>query len=244
MEHVEYERMIEARIAGELSPERIDHLHDHLRSCNQCARLYERFVEAEQALCGSAAAINVLQRDRVEARLLASARPPKAWWAWSFRAQLGLAAITASLLALFLLVPPDEFASRGGGATLSSDIELRALAIEPRPEGGFAVHPASGRTLGLGDHLRLLVENEADFDFITVELVGDKRVVLLERHPIARTTEAKLGDPIAVNQAWPEGEVQIRAVFFRGENRAPSDASASDGDDWAVRTVKARVELP
>jgi hypothetical protein len=240
MEHREYERMIESHLAGALPEDRIERLHDHLRECTQCARLYERYVDAEKVLCGSPEAISVLQRDRVEARLLGNAQPRP--WLADHRLQLAFAAAATAALVLFTVIPPDEFSARGGGS-LSHEVELRALAIEPKADGGFAVHPAADRILGRGDHLRLLYQNSSDLDRITVELVGDRRVTLIEDEPIGRALEAKLGNPIPVGD-WPKGEVQIRAVFFKGENRAPAGAPASDGDGWSIRTVATRVELP
>jgi hypothetical protein len=230
--------MIEARLKGDLPAERTERLHDHLRECGQCARLYERYVAAEKMLCGSPEGVSILQRDRIEERLLGAGKPKPI----THRLQIAIACAAAAVLALFTLLPPDEFTARGG-ESLSAEVELRALAIEPQPDGGFSVHPAAERVLGPGDHLRLIYRNRSDFDRITVELVGSRRIILIQNQPIERTAEAKLGSPIPVGD-WPEGEVQIRAAFFLGENRAPSHAPASDGDGWAVRTVKARVEAP
>ena len=233
MEHREFESMIEQRLTeGGVPSER---LLEHVRECRSCARLYQRYVEAERALCGSPD-LSVLQRDRIEARLIQ--QKPKRSMVLPFALPLAAAAVAV----LFFVAPNSEFSSRGD-RTLSSSVELRALAIEPKREGGFDVNPASDRPLNRGDHLRLLYENRDDFDRVTVEIHGEgKRIVLLQDQPILRTEEAKLGDPIAVGD-WPLGEVQIRAVFFRGENRAPIDAPASDGDGWAVRTIRTRVEM-
>ena len=63
MEHAEYERMIEEQVMGELRSARVERLHEHLRECQPCARVYQRCVDAERALCGTPE-LSVLQRDR------------------------------------------------------------------------------------------------------------------------------------------------------------------------------------
>jgi hypothetical protein len=205
-----------------------------VRDCRSCARLYQRFVEAERALCGTPE-LSILQRDRIEGRLIAP-RPRR-----SLVLPIAIPVAAALVVALLFIAPSDEFSPRGERA-LSHAVELRALAVEPQSSGGFSVHPASDRTLGPGDHLRLLYQNQAGFDRVTVEIAGaDRRVVLLSDHPIERSDRAKLGEPIAVGD-WPAGEVQIRATFCRDGHIAPADARASDGDGWAIRTVRTRVE--
>jgi hypothetical protein len=125
-------------------------------------------------------------------------------------------------------MPSNEFTPRGGSAE-PSDVELRALTVEPREDGGFDVHATHERALGQGDFLRLIYKNLGDYDRVTVELVApDRRVTLLEDHPIAPADEAKLGDPIPVGD-WPAGDVELRATFYRKT-------------DSTVRTVRAQVE--
>src|SRR5688572_15929882 len=204
MEHREFERMIEQRMTeGGVPSER---LLEHVRECRSCGRLYQRHAEAERALCGSPD-LSLLQRERIEGRLIKA--KPKRSMVLPFAIPIAAAAVAL----LFFVAPADEFTPRGD-RKLSASVELRALAIEPKREGGFDVNAASDRTLNRGDHLRLIYDNRSELDRITVEITGEGgRVTLLENHPISRAEEAKLADPIAVGD-WPAGDVVIRAVFF------------------------------
>ena len=75
-EHARMEKMIEAEFTGGLPASERAALTAHLRDCEACARLYERYARAERAMTPAAPALTRSQADRVLGGLIGE--PPRA----------------------------------------------------------------------------------------------------------------------------------------------------------------------
>lgn len=212
-EHRKIERMIETEFTGGLPPEEGRRLADHLRGCDACAKVYERWSQAERAMTPSAPVLTRGQADRVASRLFAGTLPkPRRGFL-----SVGVFAATAAAAVLLVVVPStQELQPRGGVEVVDPRVSLRALRI--RRVGGDLQAAGADQGLAPGDHLRLLYTAPAGVDGARVTLTdGANRVHLLFEGRIEPAIDGKLGAPMKVDHAWAPGEIRITASFSRGE---------------------------
>lgn len=224
--HTQIEGLIHQYFAGELSAQAHSMLRNHVRDCEQCERVYERYAAADRGLhqCDGHA-LTAAALGRLEVGLFESERvpPPRSPW-WS-RAPLFAAAL-ASMIALLMLRPSntqDVLQARGGVVAPGKGVSLRVLRL--RHEGDEVIVQDLGTkdtAVTLGDEIILLYTNLAGAQSVQVILRNDEhaRVVLVPRHTLqSQVEDVRLGPPLKVDKYWPLGTMHIEAEFEDGEDR-------------------------
>jgi hypothetical protein len=206
MEHHEYREMIRRLFEKDLDRAGDQRLFAHLRECEGCEHVYQRWATAEQAFAGDR-----LASERVLQRVLEPA--PSAGPARSTVWLIGPAIVALGLvLALsFRPVAQPDFVARGGAAEVS--LAFRVLLI--RLEGGQAQVSdlVPGSAVQAGDHLRILCSSAAPLTMsaMTIDVPSGERVSLGDSVSVgAGAVEAPVGEIIEVTPAWGTGSATLR----------------------------------
>ncbi len=218
--HNRIEGLIHQHFAGKLSSEAYGTLRTHLRQCEHCERVYERYASAERGLYHTedealtAASLGRMQTALFDAPAPAAPRPP--WWA---RTPMVFAALGAVVF-LFMLRPEptqDTLQARGAAVAPAPGISFRVLRL--RSEGGKVKVQDLGTKdaqLKAGDQVILLYTNLSGAKSAQVILRSEQhaKVVLVPRHALKTEVEdARFGPPLIVDETWPMGSIQIEAQF-------------------------------
>lgn len=233
---------------GGVSPADFEAMRRHVRECESCERLYERYAQAEAALhVGSTGkATNAGQLDRVAGRLFdpapATRRGNRPVWA-------GLSAFAAATAALVIAVAVpgpeagpgprpgsgDELRSRSGSsAQVAPDLGLRVLRARADGPSVDVRDVTAVGSVRVGDRVAILVTNLANAAQVQIDLMGSDGVIetLVASQPIASDVEDERVGTLAVDDDWPSGPVVLRARF------------QLEGGKTETREVTVEVERP
>jgi hypothetical protein len=252
--HPGIEGKIERLFQGKLPDDQARELVTHLRDCQPCLRLYERFAGAEKAMFVAEGKrspdLNPYQEARVSQRLFATT-PAKPRWSPKLLWSTGLLASALSALLLVSVTnrahtPTETFGARGGGVPekKAPDVSFRALRLRQAPDGRIEVSDLASGLEGVrpGDRIKLLYTNFGKDRFAEVAALGAGGRVL----PLAGQTEVRsdaedqvFGDSIVVSTEWPSGPIRIVARF--SETPTENQAWTEEGGQL-VRSVDTHVD--
>lgn len=230
--HGKAERLIERELSGEaLKHEELETLRGHLRECDRCRRVYDRYVAAEaQLFRGPDRAATPGQLQRVERRLLGDDRDaPGASirGGWKPVAMVGAMAALAAVV-LTVRAPLDEFQPRGGARPkdVGEDFgaRFRALSVQTTPSnpGPDGVEPAF-RELNPGATIdrdvRLVFLGACSISACTVSVTartadGQEHEIRAPHAIVAAARGSRLGDVLTLPANWPAGDLSFRATFY------------------------------
>jgi hypothetical protein len=232
---------IESLFVGRLALHRIDELYTHVKGCDRCERVFNRFASAEKRLFGRPKAISPFAAERVRGRLFHRDGAPRARLP-----VLGfVSAVVASIALLAVFVPrafqaSNEFGSRGANEAnaIADDASFRALAVSLDAKGSLEVRDlASGRqTLAPSTRVKLVYSNFGAYAYASVAVIDSSgsTIVAVPPMPIDRNVvDAELGRAIAIPDDAAKGPIEIVARF----STTPGPASKDD----LVRVVKAEI---
>lgn len=253
MEHENWQVQIEDCFSGRLRGEALDALYAHLRDCDECQRVFERFSQAERALgrADGGRSLTNVERDRVRARLFKSAPPEQkssaSLWLGSF------VVMTAAIIVAVVAAPRprvdvvhEQMQPRGSGPALSHTISLRVLRVRHSDSKTAVVGLGEKESVVAGDELRFLYTNLSDFAEGALLIDGPQgRRVLTSKHTLRKAAEdAPFGKPFIVPEDWTEGVLTITAVYWpqEGEKLDPSSLNGpEDSPRRSVRVVRTRI---
>jgi len=216
-----FEAQIKLLFSRGLSPESDAKVRTHVAACDRCARLYERYAEAERALHQQDlnSALNPSMQARIEGRLF-EAEAPKQGHALP-RIAVALAAVSALAVATFsAVVPPTPDAMQPRGVHVPpprTGLVMRALRVR-RIDGQPQVQELGHGVQDLvpGDEVALMyvnIDGALTAQVILRSLEGSQRV-LLSRTAIKRTyKDERLGPVITVSEDWPQGPATLVGHF-------------------------------
>ena len=132
MNHEEFEALIRAQfIEGPLDPKQQVRLRDHLRTCEACKQVYDRYTSIEQGLEDRTTSSAQLERLKALGAPVPQRKRP-----W-----LPLVALAAGVLIVSVVIgrPPSEptgFQARSGDGTVTPTVEIyRWVDARPKPLG-------------------------------------------------------------------------------------------------------------
>lgn len=225
-------------------------MRGHVRDCETCQRVYERYAAAEAALYPRQAdrSTHADQVDRVAQRLFeretrvgSAGRERGARWA------AGTALAAAAAVAIVVAAPgsdrrdtppvgvDDGLRSRQGGvAAVAPDASLRALRVRSEKSEPQIIDLGSGAAVRPGDQVALLYTNLGELDRVAIDRVtpdgATTRVV--EMTEIRADVEDERLKTLVVTEDWAEGLHVLRARFVGAGGRE------------TVREVRLSVEAP
>ncbi len=218
-EHVAIEPLIKELFARGLRPQADAKLRAHLQRCESCARLYERYAEAERALHHQSAdtALNPSLLARIEDRLFDNEPQPQP--RYLPRIALALTAVGAlAVTTLTVMSPPTQttLQPRGEAATTTGLVfrALRVRQVDGAPqvqELGHGVHDVMP-----GDEIALLYVNlgMAHSAQVTLHTPDQEPRILVARQDILQgVQDERLGPVIKVSEDWPAGRASLKAHF-------------------------------
>jgi hypothetical protein len=242
MTHDETIGAIEQLFRGRLASGKADEVSAHVRECEACDRVYQRYAEAERALFEKTphAEFPAFAQQRVAARLfkepgVAPKRLPK------FLISTATAGALAAL-ALVLFIPRGDFAPRGDQQRLAPSSTLRALAL--RDEG---VVDLASAPLRRGDRLKLLADTGPEQRWASAIIVAEDGRVFATIEPAEigpNAADAPLGSSILVDDTWPKGQSKIILRLAPDPAKPEPNAEASDRGAISVRILEVRIEEP
>jgi hypothetical protein len=235
---------------GVLSARDHDAMRAHVRDCETCERVYERYAAAEAALYPRSAdrPTHAGQVDRVAQRLFAREAPAGAAGRergarWAVGGALAAAAAVAIVVAapgsgprdVTGAGPDDGLRSRQGGvAAVAPDASLRALRVRPGESGPQVTDLGSGAAVRAGDRVALLYTNLGDLDRVAIDRVtpDGSTTSVVEMTDIRADVEDERLKTLVVTEDWAEGVHVLRARFV------------GPGGRETVREVRLDVEAP
>ncbi len=224
----------------------------HIRDCEDCKKLYERYAEAERALYASATLEGLAppSLERVQSRLQLGvpAQKPRRLFKLA-----PLAAVAAAVVLFVQVSPDDEFRARGRSSprqapALDAAFAVRVLRLRAGVDGQPRIQDAASATLAGGDKLKVLISTGASASWVNLVILSEARHVLYRsdvQRVTANTIEARLEGLVSVAPSWKPGLLTLVAVFSqrREDARWTEGAHApSDADGVWVRTVSTRLE--
>lgn len=219
-------------------------LFEHLRTCEPCRALYDRYASLERALHPDADAVPGAVLDRAEAVVLGVSPGGRAQRRWTpLFAVAATMAGAASALVLGPAEPPRQstpevaaFLARGDDEVVPAEgLGVRVLRLRDRG-GSVDVDDLASVTapaLAPADRVAVVYTNHAGARSLEVRLrtTDDSSSVLVPRAPIPSGVEDHpVGEPFIVAD-WPPGPLEVVADF-----RGP------DGQVW-LRRAQVRLEV-
>lgn len=232
--HQECERLIDQEFrSGDASAEQTEAMRAHIRECEACARVYERYARAETALFKSTpnSGLSAGQVDRVASRLFAAPAPPRSRrWAWGGT----LAAVTA--VAVVAVLPAEEddgLRSRQGSITADAPVGIRALRLRSDPSGVSVTDLGTGGRVRHGDRIAIMYAHRDGFTALTVRRLGPEGAIerLGTAAPLPLDTVDERLTVTTVDATWAKGTHVFEARFV-GEELP------------VIRRVSVEVDLP
>jgi hypothetical protein len=242
---------IESLFKGKLDGEKAVELYAHVKSCDRCEKVFNRFATAEKALFGEKHAMPSFASDRVASRLFVDAKKPGAR-----PAIIGIAFASAlSLMLLVGIVPrtterAEEFRARSGStAGVKTDAMLRAFAVALGSDGELDVRDlaSSQSKPKVGDRIKLLYSNFGPYSYASAVIIdaGGKTIARIAPALIDRNVEdTDLAPAIPLPDDVTAGPMKIIVVFSTNANGAAGAGSPSEpaSADRIVRVIETELE--
>jgi hypothetical protein len=236
-------RDIEALFRGRLEKDRAGAVVDHVKDCDRCERVYQRYADAEGALFrDKKSELNLFAKNRVAARLFDTAPKPRPRFVPKLVA--GMTAAAAFALMAIVFVPQSQYTARGNDEALAPETTLRVLAVTKDLQ---VVDLAGGDVkITQGDRLKLLYDSGARHRFGTVAIVHESGRVLADitaKNIDADVVDRPFGAMIPVDN-WPKGQVAFIMRLSIEPQPSVTDfgATAKDEPGDAIRVLKVRVD--
>ncbi len=224
----------------------------HIRDCEDCKKLFERYAEAERALYVGATSEGQAPPsfDRVQARLLESAPAPRPRLLFKIAP---LIAIAAAVVLFIQVIPSDEFRSRGRNSpgqapALDAAFAVRALRLRMNNDGQPQVQDAASATLVPRDKLKVLLSTGASPSWVRFVILSEDREVLYQadvQSVTENTIEARMEGLVSVMPSWKPGRLTLVAIFSEHRENAEwmkNTYLPSDAEGVWVRTMSTRLE--